>query len=74
VPRSGVPYYERRGVLLAGLLFFVVVDVANAAAGEWVSVVFGIVIAGLLAWRLRALRRQSTLSSTERLTSGDPQS
>ena len=53
---GGVPYYERPGLLLAGLLFFIVVDVVNVAQGEWVSAICGIVVAALCAWQLRRLR------------------
>jgi hypothetical protein len=56
VPQSKPPITERRGVLLAALLFFLVVDVVNAAKGDWVSVFFGVVIAGLCAWRLSTRR------------------
>ena len=55
---SGVPYYERPGWLVAGLLFFVVVDVANVAQGEWVSAIVGVVIAILCGWQLRRLRAE----------------
>jgi hypothetical protein len=55
---SGVPHYERPGWLVAGLLFFVVVDVANVAQGEWVSAIVGVVIAILCGWQLRRLRAE----------------
>ncbi len=53
--RSHVPYYERRGLLLAGLLFFVVVDVVNVVAEEWASAALGVLIVGLCAWQLARL-------------------
>ena len=54
--QNGVPYHQRPGLLLAGLLFFVVVDVINLVAGEWFSAAAGVVIAGLFAWQLQRLR------------------
>ncbi|HLM05753.1 MAG TPA: hypothetical protein VK402_11265 [Blastococcus sp.] len=45
-----------RGFVAAALIFFVAVSVANAARGDWISVVLGLLIAVLCGRRLWVLR------------------
>jgi len=56
---GGVPYYERPGLLLAGLLFFIAVDVVNVVQGEWTSAIVGVLVAIACAVQLRRLRAGS---------------
>lgn len=55
---SGLPHYERPGLLLAGLLFFVAVDVVNVTQGEWMSAGVGVLVAVACGVQLRRLRLQ----------------
>ena len=49
-----------RGWLAAGLYFFLAVSVANAARGDWLSVLLGIAISVVCAVRLWATRSRDT--------------
>jgi len=50
------PFRDRRGLLLAAVLFFLATGVVNAAGGDWVSLVIGTGIAAVCAARLWMLR------------------
>ena len=56
MPSPKPPLRDRRGVLLAAVLFFLATGIANAADGDWESVIIGSVIAVVCAVRWWMLR------------------
>ncbi len=65
----GPAFRDRPGLLLAAVGFFVVTGIANAAKGDWVSLVLGILIAVVCAVRWSRLRPHHF--STDGLTTID---